>query len=101
MICNTETDIDEKMRQFEKIHDKLKFKAFGKIRISGKTHKKEKSNNTKNNVGDLINAKSIFEEKEQIASQEIEEIKKKKLSKVGNIWEIRKKVIGGKKKDSS
>ena len=42
-------------------------------------------------------AKSVFEEEERIANQEIEELKKKKLSKVGNYWEIRKEVIGGKK----
>ena len=45
----------------------------------------------------MKDAKYLFEEQEKIANQEIEELKRKKLSKVGNIWEIRKKVIGGKK----
>ena len=34
-----------------------------------------------------------------MVSQEIADIKKIKLSKLGNIWEIRKRVIGGKKQN--
>ena len=31
MIKNDKTNIDEKYKRFEKIHDKIKFKAFGKV----------------------------------------------------------------------
>ena len=43
------------------------------------------------------NAKALFEEEEKIANKEIENVKKLKPSKVGNIWEIRKRVNGGRK----
>ena len=33
MIKNDKTNIDEKYKRFEKIHDKIKFKAFGKVTI--------------------------------------------------------------------
>ena len=82
------------MKQFERIHDRIKHKSFGKIRISKKTEKVAKNEIEVKNKKDT---KSVFEEEERIANQVFEELKKKKLSKVGNIWEIRKKVIGGKK----
>ena len=81
-------DIEEKMNQFERIHDRIKHKSFGK----GKVQRKGKVEIENRNEKD---AKSMFEEEERLANQDIEAIKKKKLSKVGNIWEIRKKVIGG------
>ena len=90
-------DIEEKMNQFERIHDRIKHKSFGKIKISGKVQRKGNVEIENRNEKD---AKSMFEEEERLANQDIEAIKKKKLSKVGNIWEIRKKVIGGKKQSS-
>jgi len=33
VIKNDKTNIDEKYKRFEKIHDKIKFKAFGKVTI--------------------------------------------------------------------
>ena len=84
--------IEEKMLNFEKLHDKIKFKAFGKVTIG-------KYNDSKNECDDTedITAQKLFEEEEKRALFEIEEIKQMKLSKVGKIWELKKKIIGGKK----
>ena len=41
-----------------------------------------------------------YEDEEDIIDKEIEEIKRMKTSKAGKVWEIRKKVIGGKRQPS-
>ena len=79
--------IEEKMNQFERIHDRIKHKSFGKIKISRKVQKKGKIEIENRNEKD---AKSMFEEEERLANQEIGAIKKKRLSKVGEIWEVGK-----------
>jgi hypothetical protein len=158
--------MDEATNQFEKIHDKIKFEAFGKAKIKGNHNKggsnippgwkmktdsnlpsdwrdnkdpnvhpgwkmkedsnfppgckmntclnlpsgwkrKEDSNlppewkmKTKNDpnlpLGWKLDTKKVAWEEEMI-SEEINEIKRMKKSKAGKVWEIRKKVIGGKK----
>jgi hypothetical protein len=76
------------MEKFEKIHNKIKFRAFGKVTIGcGQKGPKESTANTAD----------LFEEQERRAAEEIEDIKKAKKGKVGRVWEVRKKVIGGKK----
>ena len=84
--------IEEKMFEFEKLHDKIKFKAFGKVTL-GKNNETKNKNTQKEDV----TAQKLFEEEEERANNEIEEIKNMKLSKVGKVWELKKKIIGGKK----
>ena len=42
MIKNDKTNIDEKYKRFEKIHDKIKFKAFEKVTIRQRRIPKDK-----------------------------------------------------------
>ena len=86
--------IDNKMKKFNKIHEKIKYAAFGKVTIGAKDR------NTKSTIKDDKNkdAKELYEEKARRVEQEIEEIRNLKKSRVGKIWDIRKKIIGGKKK---
>ena len=91
-IVNNDENMDHKMQEFEKIHDKIKFKAFGKVRIG----QDKKEIVTKDTDGGINEAKDLYEEEEARASKEIEEIKKMKISKVGKIWEVRKRIVGGK-----
>ena len=42
MIKNDKTNIDEKYKRFEKNHDKIKFKAFGKVTIRQRRIPKDK-----------------------------------------------------------
>ena len=86
--------IDNKMKKFNKIHEKIKYAAFGKVTI-GRTER-----NTKSTIEDDKNneAKELYEEEARRVEQEIVEIRNLKKSRVGKIWDIRKKVIGGKKK---
>ena len=81
--------MDDKMEAFEKVHEKIKFKSFGKVKI-GKSYREK--------VGQVIkDPKEQFEEEEAKASKEIDQINKMKLSNIGKVWEIRRRIVGGKK----
>ena len=80
--------MDDKMEAFEKVHEKIKFKSFGKVKI-GKSYKEK--------VGQVIkDPKEQFEEEEAKASTEIDQINKMKLSNIGKVWEIRRRIEGRK-----
>ena len=94
MIKNDKTNIDEKYKRFEKIHDKIKFKAFGKVTIRQRRIPKDKLE-----VVGKDTAKELLEAQQKRAQSEIEDIEKTKRGKVRKVWEIKKKVLGGKKTD--
>ena len=86
--------IEAKMKQFEKIHDRIKFKAFGKATVKN-NHKRQFE--VDKDTTDDHKAKQIFEGQVKKVNDEIEHIKKTKAGKVGMIWDIRKRVVGGRK----
>ena len=94
MIKNDKTNIDEKYKRFEKIHDKIKFKAFGKVTIRQRRIPKDKLE-----VVGIDTATELLEAQQIRAQSEIEDIEKTKRGKVRKVWEIKKKVLGGKKTD--
>ena len=95
MAENKEIDVETMMTNFEKMHDKIKFRAFGKVTLGGRiTMRKSEENNTE---GD---AETEFNEKVRKAKKEIEEIAKTTNVKVGKIWDVRKKVLGKRKSET-
>ena len=94
MIKNDKTNIDEKYKRFEKIHDKIKFKAFGKVTIRQRRIPKDKLE-----VVGKDTATELLEAQQKRAQSKIEDIEKTKGGKVRKVWEIKKKVLGGKKTD--
>ena len=90
----TEETVEEKMTKFDKTHNKIKFKAFGKVTVG---RKPINTREVEQDVPAADRAKALFEEQEERANNAIEKIKKMKLPKVGKIWEIRKEIFGGKK----
>ena len=93
-----EGSIEDKMGRFDRIHNKIKYMAFGKVRIGRNAQKFD--NDMGEPEGSIEEkARDTFEEEVKKASVEIEEIKKLRTSKVGRIWEIRKKVMGGNEKN--
>ena len=98
VISDKNTNIEEKYSKFEKVHDKIKYKAFGKVTISDR--KNNKYDEEKAVTSNKTNAKELFEEQQKKADEAIKEIKNKKLSRVGNIWEVRKKVLGKRKENT-
>ena len=85
-----ENDIEKKVKAFEKIHDKIKYRAFGKVTIVDKT---TKEHTNKEDTHKEDSAKDLFDNQVQKANDEINENKRIKKSKVGKIWEIRKKYL--------
>ena len=88
-------NIEDKMKKFNNIHEKIKFKAFGKITVGRK--QKESAKLSKKKGAFEEEAKNLFNEEIERTNDEIDEIKKLKTSKVGRIWEIKKRIVGGKK----
>ena len=64
------------MKKFESIHDKIKFKAFGKVRISDQTFQ-----NKKESTPDKNTPEETFKEQERNVDEEIKEIQKKETFK--------------------
>ena len=92
MIKNDKTNIDEKYKRFEKIHDKIKFKAFGKVTIRQRRIPKDKLE-----VVGKDTATELLEAQQKRAQSKIEDIEKTKGGKVRKEWEIKKKFSGAKR----
>ena len=75
MVGDENTNVEDKMAQFDRIHEKIKFKAFGKVTLN--SNKKVKYEKKKSVTDDEDRVKELFEEQEKKAEHEIEEIKKK------------------------
>ena len=76
MIKNDKTNIDEKDKRFEKIHDKIKFKAFGKVTIRQRRIPKDKLE-----VVGKDTATELLEAQQKRVQSEIEDIEKTKGGK--------------------
>ena len=95
IVENKNTSVQETMHKFDRIHDKIKFKVFGKVSLNNNKNTKEKEN-TKNE--DKVKAKEVHEKQVKTVQNELEKIRETKNGKAGQIWKVREKVIGGKKK---
>ena len=92
LILDEEKSIEEVFEKFEKIHEKIKHRAFGKVTIT--RNKKEKDVNKADDVDETGN------ETERKINEELEQIKEVKGGRVGHIWDIRKRVLGKDKTES-
>ena len=99
IVLNKEYSIDETKKRFDKVHEHIKYKAFGKVTLrqnhKEKGKKESKGNDKKEKEEDKANKQ--WEEEVKRAEEEIKEIDKLRNGKVGKIWEVKKRIIGGKK----
>ena len=81
------------MNKFNKLHDKIKYKAFGKVTIQNKreTRKETEKDKPKEN-------EKLWEAQVERAEKEIREIETQEGGKVGQVWEMRKRILGEKKR---
>ena len=96
VIKNDKTNIDEKYKRFEKIHDKIKFKAFGKVTIRQRRIPKDKLE-----VVGKDTATELLEAQQKRAQSEIADIEKtenKKEAWKGLPWQT-KSTMNKEKKD--
>ena len=92
ILKEEEKSIEEKMEKFRKLHNKIKFRAFGKVRIKeNKTAPKEGPDKKRES------AEEMFNKQRSIAETEIERLKTEHRSKARRIWDIKRNIIGGKK----
>ena len=98
IVESKETSIEEKIGKFDRIHDTIKYKSFGKVTITGNKNKNTEGKEDED-VSKNKSTKDDIEEQERKAEEEIEDIKQMKLSKVRKVWEIRKRILGGKKSE--
>ena len=98
VIDDEELNIEETMRKFDKIHNDIKYKAFGKVTLNNnnKEHS-EAENNKDEEVTEEKKAESLAKDQHNIVEEELSNIKKTKNGKAGQVWAVRKKVIGDKK----
>ena len=93
-VMRSDLSIEEKIEKFYKIHEKIKFGAFGKVELKrNQTNKQTKMSEDEKD----LDAEELFKEQIDIAEAEIEDIKTKGKSKVGKVWELKKKILGVKK----
>ena len=91
-------DVEEVMEIFEKIHTKVKFRSFGKVNTAKKKEAKEaKPEDSKGQETEEEKAKELLQKQVEDVEKEIEEIRRKKKGTVGTIYEVAKRVRGGKK----
>ena len=88
--------IQEAQAKFQKQHNKMKYKSFGKVSLSNK-RKQVEINDTNSVKTDDETAKLLRKEQVKRTEEELEQIRISGKGKVGQIWEIKKRVIGGKK----
>ena len=86
--------VEEVMKVFDKVHESIKFKAFGKVTIKEKQVGNVK---TMKDQTEEEEAEALLKEEEDKMNKEMEEIKKAGRGKVGRVWEVRKKIVGNKK----
>ena len=99
VIDNEDLNIEETVRKFEKIHNDIKYKAFGKVTLnnnSNKEHYEEEDNNEEKDT-DEKKAEKWAKDQHVIVEKELNNLKKTKNGKAGQVWAVRKKVIGEKK----
>ena len=87
------TSVQGTINKFEKIHDKINFKVFGKVSINKKNTKEKEY--TKNE--DITNSKEVYEEQVKTVQTELEKIKETKNGKACQIGKRRVMVIVGEK----
>ena len=99
VVENKEISIEEAKKQFDKVHDKVKYKAFGKVTINQKKidMSVNEGDNEKNEIDEVTKARHLWEEQASIAEKELKEIDHLRKGKVGKIWEVKKRIVGGKK----
>ena len=88
--------IEETMRKFNNMHNDIKYKAFGKVTIG---NRKEQAEEEKDNEDDSDEKKAeeMLMDQQNIIQNELNIIKKTKNGKAGQVWAVRRKVIGEKK----
>ena len=95
VIDDKTMNIDEVTEKVNKIHDKVKYRSFGKVTLSARRTNKHQE---KEEIGtEEEKAKVLLDKQVKEVDKEIRDIEEKQKGTVGRIYEIKKKVNGVKK----
>ena len=99
VVENHEISIEEKKKEIDKIHNKVKYKSFGKVTITQnrKENCEKKLVDEKEEADEETKARNLWEGQVARVEKEMKEIDHLRNGKVGKIWEVKKRIIGGKK----
>ena len=93
IVDDEEKSVEEIMDKFNKIHEQIKYKAFGKVTIKDKRKVNTIQNSDSKEDTEEQRTQKLAEEQESRAEEEIEKIRKAAPSKVGKIWAARKEIL--------
>ena len=99
-IDDNDISVETTKKEFDKVHNKIRFKAFGKVTLYKKENKAsdEDADNTEyDGTTEEQKAEKLFQEQKRRAAKEVEKIEASSQNKVGKVWEIKKLIIGGKR----
>ena len=88
VLERNELSTEEVMQKVEAIEDKLKFEAFGKTKSKNEKKRAGKKNKTD---------EEIVKEQAKYIEEEILKVKDDKKGKVGRVYEMKKRLCGGRK----
>ena len=91
-VTSPENTVEEAMTKFERIHDKIKFRAFGKVTLRDRRDDSSETKPIKE-----TNADEMFEEEAKRVEAELDDIKKNHNGRVGKVWEVRRRIMGSNK----
>ena len=80
--------VEETKKDFDKVHDKIRFKAFGKVTLNNNMFKEEDEDINKNDSDgntDEEKAEQLFQEQQKTVEEEVEKIKLTANNKVGRV----------------
>jgi hypothetical protein len=92
--------VEDAKKVFDKVHYKIRFKAFGKVTLNNKDHKASEEvdgGEKPKDMNEKEKAEELFREQQRRAAEEVDQIENTAKSKVGKVWEIKKVILGGKK----
>ena len=78
------------------MHNDIKYKAFGKVTIGNRREQAEEEKDNEDD-SDEKKAEEMLMDQQNIIQKELNIIKKTKNGKAGQVWAVRRKVIGEKK----
>ena len=103
-IEDEDKTVEEAKEVFDKVHNKIRFQAFGKVTLNKRENmcieeddQKNGEDDEKTGTTDEDKAEELFRAEVKRAEEEVEKIKITANNKVGRVWELKRVIIGGKK----
>ena len=95
VIDDTSKSIEEVVKKFERMHNDIKFEAFGKVTLKDKNNVQEKQQ--KNKTSEEEEARNLLKKQTEKAEEELIKLKDSKKGRTANIFKIVQAIQGPRK----